>query len=401
MKPENFYKKKLGNGVTVVCEKRNTPIVSSIAGVNFGAIYEDEKSKGISHLIEHLLFKGTKTRSYEELSSEIEKKGGILNGYTGEEITAFWNKLPSKYAEIGVEIASDIILNPAFKEEEFEKEKGIVMEEIKMYHDNPVYYVHDKIKELLYEKPFGMSIAGNIESVKVLTREKVIDFFNTHYKTNKMVLCVVGKTDFEFICEKAEKIFPKSSTEFKMPEIKKRNISLVEHRRGLDQAHFIFGFHSPFLGQKEKYAYDIALTYLAGGMSSVLFNEIRSKRGLAYDIRPDIDSGKNYGYSTIYVGTSKEKIKEVDEIIRREIKNLKNLTQKNFDETKEQLIGLKKIEEESSSQVMNALLIEEFGAGAEEYYNYGENLEAVKLEEVRKISNIKNFSTLALIPEQS
>jgi len=182
-------------------------------------------------------------------------------------------------------------------------------------------------------------------------------------------------------------------------EIKKRNLCLVEHREGLDQAHFIFAFHSPCLGQKEKYAYDIALTYLAGGMSSVLFNEIRSKRGIAYDIRPDIDSGKNYGYSTIYAGTSKEKIKEVEEIIRKEIKNLKNLTIDNFEDTKEQLIGLKKIEEESSSQVMNALLIEEFGAGAEEYYNYGENLAAVTIEEVRKISNIENFSTLALIPE--
>ena len=399
MKSDRFFKKKLSNGLTILFEKRELPVVSSAVGINFGALYESEKEKGISHLIEHMLFKGTKKRGYEELSKEIEKKGGILNGYTGEEATVFWSKLPSKHVDTGIEIISDIILNPAFSEEEFEKEKGIVIEEINMYHDNPVYYVHDKIKELLYEAPFGMSIAGTIEIVKSLTREDVKDFFNKNYKTDKMVLCVVGDAEFDFICKKAESLFPESKTEFNLPEIRKKNLKIVETRKGLDQAHLILGIHSPNLGQKEKYAYDIALAYLAGGMSSVLFNEIRQKRGLAYDLRADSDIGRNYGYLTIYAGAKKENLDEIERIIKEEIGKLKNFQQKDLDDAREQLIGLKKVEEESSSRVMSALIAEEFGEGAEAFYDYDENVMAVRLEDVRKIGEIMDFSSLRLIPE--
>src|SRR3989344_2271350 len=166
-----FCKKKLSNELVILFEKRNLPVVAIASCVNFGGGFEFEKEKGIAHLIEHMLFKGTKKRSHEEIASEIEKKGGVLNGFTGEEITAFWNKLPSRHLATGIDIASDLILNPVFKEEEFEKE------------------------------------------------EKVIEFFNKHYKTNKMVLCAVGNADFEEIVKKAEKNFPKTKAEFTTPEI--------------------------------------------------------------------------------------------------------------------------------------------------------------------------------------
>ena len=394
-----FYRKKLKNGMIILFEKRDIDVVSVASTIKFGAAYEDEKIKGISHFLEHLMFKGTKTRSHEEIVREIEKKGGILNAYTSEEITSYWAKLPSKHFFSGLNITSDLILNPKIDKIEFEKEKNVIIEEIKMYKDNPLYYVNDKIKEFLYKKPFGMSIAGKEEIIKKLTREEVIELFKKNYTADSMILTAVGKVDFDEICKKVETIFPSTKRSLIEHNPVKITAEEIEKRKGIDQAHFVFGFHSPSLIEKEKHAYEIAGVYLFGGMSSVLFEEIREKRGLAYAVKGSFDLGKKFGYGTIYVGTMKEKVKEVKEIILTEIKNLKDLKQKDFEECKEQLIGNKNIVEEDSTNVMNALMIEETAGNAEEYYKYEERIRAVKLDDVRKIAKLKSFSSFALVPE--
>ncbi len=393
-----FYKKKLGNGLTVLFEKRNLPIVSCSASVNWGALFEREKIKGISHFMEHLMFKGTRTRSQEEIAREIEKKGGILNAYTSEEVTSYWAKLPSKYFDSGLNIVSDLILNPRFDKIEFEREKNVIIEEIKMYHDTPRFYVVDKIKEMLYKKPFGMSVAGKEEIIKKVSLNDVKKLFNSVYTTDSMMLSVVGDADFGEVCKIGEKVFP----------IRKRKISEIlpvpvnferqEIRKGIDQAHFMFGFHTPNLKDKTRYLYEVLGTYLFEGMSSKLFQEIREKRGLVYTIKGDFDMGSKYGYCSIYAGTKKESIREIKEIILREVKNLKNLNQREVDEVKEQLIGMKKVEEEDSSSAMNSLLIEEIGGDAGEYYKYDENILAVKLKDVKNFK-LYGYSTFSLVPE--
>ena len=394
-----FYKKKLGNGLTVLFEKRDLPVVCVSASIKFGSAFETEKNKGIAHFIEHLMFKGTKTRAQQEIASEIEKKGGVLNAYTGEEFTSYWNKLPSKHLEIGISIPSDLILNPKFDAVEFEKEKNVIIEEIKMYHDNPSYYVYDKIKEMLYEKPFGMSQIGTAELLKGMNREQLVNLFNSVYTTDEMILCVVGDADFDEICKSAETIYPKTQRKLIDHNPIKKNSELVEKREGVDQAHLILGFHAPSIKDKERYGYEIAGTYLFEGMSSVLWQEIRAKRGLAYNIRGSFDLGRNYGYCAIYVGTLKEKIREVKEIILREIKKLGKMEKRDFDEAKEQLIGMKKLSEEDSSNVMHSLVLEESAGDAEEYYKYEERINSVKIEDVRKLAKIKSFSTFSLIPK--
>ena len=127
-----FFKKKLKNGLTVLFEKRNLPVVAVSSTVKWGSAYETEDIKGISHFLEHLLFKGTKKRSSEEIAAEIERRGGELNGFTSDEVTSYWNKMPSRYLTTAIDIASDITLNPKFDENEFEKEKQVIIEEIKM-----------------------------------------------------------------------------------------------------------------------------------------------------------------------------------------------------------------------------------------------------------------------------
>ena len=396
---DNFYRKKLKNGLTVLFEKRNLPVVAVSSAVKWGYAYEAEKIKGISHFLEHLLFKGTKKRSQEEIAAEIEKRGGELNGFTSDEVTSYWNKMPSKHLTTAIDIASDITLNPKFDENEFEKEKQVIIEEIKMYHDNPKRYSIEKIKELLYEKPFGMSGAGEARIIKSLNSQQVVELYNSMYTSDSMILTVVGDADFEDVCEMAEKIYPFTKRKVIGYAPVKKNAELIEKRKGIDQAHFVFGFHAPSIQQKERYAYETACAYLFDGMSSRLFQELREKRGLAYAVKGEIVMGKNYGYVLIRVGTTEGKIKEIKEIILNEIKKLKEMEQRDLEEVKEQIIGQRDIERENSVGVMNSLMIEEIAGSAEGYYKYQDRIGAVSLDELRKLAQLKSYSTFSLVPD--
>lgn len=393
-----FYRKKLDNGITVLFEKRELPVIAISSSVKFGAQYEESGIKGISHFIEHLLFKGTKNRNVTEIPKEIEGKGGVINAFTGEEMTCYWNKLPSKYFKLGADISRDLVLNPLFEKEALERERKVILEEIKMYHDNPLSYVMEKIKEELYEEPFNNSIAGTLKTVSGLSREKVVELFNSIYSTNNMVFCAVGKTEWEEVLEEAKK-FPKINKKINSIPIMLKNGNLIEKRKGIDQAHEVLGLHMPKLTDKNRYAAEIFDSILGGGMSSRLFQEIREKRGLCYAIKTNLEQSKDYSYEIIYSGTTKEKIKEIKSIVLREIKKLKDLEQKDFDETKETLIGLKQLNKEKCDSTMIELLQEEIGGNAENYYNYEEEINKVKLDEVRQLSKLKGYSFVALLPD--
>lgn len=398
MKEIEFYRKKLDNGITIIFEKRKTPVVTVASSVKFGAQYEGEKIKGISHFIEHLVFKGTKNRSVSEIPKEIESKGGIINAFTAEELTSYWNKLPAKYFELGAEISRDLILNPLFEKKALERERKVILEEIKMYHDNPGSHVLEKIKEMLYKKPFSISITGTAKTVKGLSREKVIRLFDSIYSTNNMVFSVVGNASLSSVLEQAKK-FPKTNKEIRKIPILLRNGEITEKRKGIDQAHLVLGFHMPKLNDKQRYAAEIFDSVLGGGMSSRLFQEIREKRGLCYAIRSQLEQSRDYAYGLIYAGTVKEKVKKIKEIILKEIKDFKNLNKTDFNEGKERLIGLRQINKERSDMTMIGLLQEEIGGNAEEFYKYEEKINSVKLQDVKNLSKLRGYSFVSLIPE--
>ena len=398
MKEPEFYRKKIDNGIIVLFEKREIPVVAVSTSVKFGAQYENANIKGISHFIEHLVFKGTKNRSVVDIPKEIESKGGMINAFTSEEVTCFWNKMPSKYFNLGADISRDLVLNPLFEKDALERERKVILEEIKMYHDNPMAYVMEKIKELLYESPFNIPIAGTYKTVSRLSREKVIDLFNSVYSTNNLIFCVVGKADWEDVLNEAKK-FPKINKKINDLKIVPRNGESIEKRKGIDQAHEVIGIHMPKLGDSNRYAAEIFGNILGGGMSSRLFQEVREKRGLCYAIKAHLDQSKDYSYLMIYSGTTIDKVREVKEIVLKEIKKLKDLNKKDFDEAKETLIGLKQINLEKCDSTMIDLLQEEIGGNSEDYYKYEENINNVKLEEVRKLGNLREFSFSALIPD--
>lgn len=398
----NFIKKKLKNGITLIGEKRDLPIVSLSITNNYGGAFEESKIKGIAHFMEHLVFTGTKTRTHEDISREIEKKGGILNAYTANEITSFWFKLPSEHVFAGMDILIDMLNNPKFDEKKFEKEKKVILEEIKMYHDDPGRFVYDKIEENLYEKPFGEGIIGSKETVSALDRDFVAKFFDSVYSPENFIVTVVGNVDFDKIALYLEKNFrKKNQKKVEIIKIKERNRENVEERESIDQAHFIIGMHAPLSGTKEHYVLEVLDAYLANGMSSRLFLKIREEKGLAYSVRSSISSEKNYSYYTIYVGTTKEKIEEVKKDIIEEFGKIKDMKEKDLKEAKERVIGLRRISAEESVNVMNELMSAEFIGDAEEYYNRESKINEVKLDEVKKLAKelIKKYSSAAIVPK--
>jgi len=394
-----FMKRKLSNGIVVLMEKRDLPVVSLSITNKFGAAFEESEIKGIAHFIEHLVFTGTKTRSHEDISREIEKKGGILNAFTAHEATSFWFKLPSEHLFAGMDILIDMLKNPKFDEEKFEKEKKVILEEIKMYHDAPARYIMDLIERQLYEKPFGENIIGNAESINALSRDFVKDYFERMYFPGNYIVTVVGNADFEKICDYLEKNFTRQEKKLKEKKIIRKNARIIEKRDDLDQAHYVFAVHAPLAGTKEFYALQVLDAYLANGMSSRLFLEIREKRGLAYSVKSSINAEKNYSNYSIYVGTTKEAVKEVEKIILKEFKNAKKMTEKDLKEAKERVIGLRKVSSEESTDVMNELMYHELVGRAEDYYEYEKKINAVTLDDIKKLTEIEDYSTATIMPK--
>jgi len=397
---ERFFKRKLKNGMTVIMEKRDLPVISFSITNRFGAAFENSDIKGIAHVIEHMLFTGTKTRTHEDISREIEKKGGILNAFTSHEVTSFWFKLPSEHLFAGVDIIADMLKNPKFNKEKFEKEKKVILEEIKMYHDDPSSSVSEQIEKNLYEKPFGELVIGNRESVSSLERDFVAEFFKKVYSPENYIVTLVGNADFENVCEYMEKNFKAEGKTPKIIEIKRKNADTTEKREGIDQANLVFSFHAPLPNTKEFYALEVLDAYLSNGMSSELFLEIREKRGLAYSVRGSINSEKSYSFYSIYVGTTKEAVPEVKRLILAGLKDVKNMTEKDLKEAKQRVIGLKRVRAEESVSVMNDLMLNELVGKAEDYYKYDDKINKVGLADVKKLaSDVKSYSFAIVVPK--
>ncbi len=398
---KNFKRKVLKNGLTVIFEKRDLPVVSVAFAVRNGGINESAEEKGISHFIEHLLYKGTKKRSAKQIAEEIERNGGELNGFTGESLTAFWCKMPKEGLDVALDVLSDIIKNSKFDEKEIEKERKVIFEEIKMYHDTPRYHSLDMIHQSLYLPPFGMPLIGTIETMNSIDRDKMIKKFKQVYTPNNMILAVVGDADFDKIVDFAEKNFGKEKGKVPFFNIKTKNESKTEERKGIDQASLVFAYHVPLLNDKNKKAYAAKIlgTLMAEGMSSRLFAEIREKRNLAYAIQGETVLMKDYSHNLIYVGTPKENVSKIKELILKEFEKVsKNLTEKELKEVKKQVIGNYKISMEDSQGVLVALLLYEIDGNAGEFYNFEKNISDIKLKEVMDLAKISEFSFYSLTP---
>ncbi len=397
-----FQRMKLRNGLTILHEKRDVPVTTVMLATKYGSIYESVEEKGIAHFIEHLCFKGTEKRSVKQIADEVEKVGGVLNAFTGEEVTAYHVKLPSEHLSIAMDVIFDVFFNASFPEEEVKKEANVICEEIKMYHDNPMAYVLNKIKTNLYYGAAGMFVAGTEENVKGMTREQLFNRHREVYIPSNAVLCVVGNNNFEEILQIASKLSQvagrRSQVAGRDVEIKKRAIKDLEKRKGVQQTNLAIGFHFPCSSERERYVAEVFSAMLGEGMSSKLFSEVREKRGLVYGVKTDLDLGKNYGYMVIWAGTDSSNVKEVVDICLREFGNMGGISEEELAEAKVQVIGNRQVESEGSNETAVNLIMEELSGDAEDYYDYEKKIDAVTLGDIKKLAGISEYGSFSLGP---
>jgi predicted Zn-dependent peptidase len=394
-----FKKKVLGNGLTILHEKRDVPVTTVMLAVKYGAEYESAEEKGIAHFIEHLCFKGTEKRTAKEIAGEVEKLGGDLNAFTHEEITAYHVKIPSEHLGVAMDVIFDIFFNASFPEEEVQKEGNVICEEIKMYRDNPRAHVLDQIKDSLYKSPFGMFIAGTQETVRGISRKKLFEKHRSLYVPKNSILCVVGNNEFEDVLKLANSlVVERKGVEGVSPKINLRIAQNKEKRGDVHQTNLALGFHFPKLSEKKRYAAEVFSAILGEGLSSRLVTEVREKRGLVYAIKTELDLGRNYGYMVLWAGTDPSKSDEVISVSLEEFSKMKNITQKELDDAKVQVIGNSKIESESSRDVAMNLILEEISGDARKYYDYEKNIMAVTLADIRSLADTTEFSSFSLGP---
>ncbi|MBU2562254.1 MAG: insulinase family protein [Nanoarchaeota archaeon] len=395
-----FKRKVLKSGMTLLFEKRKLPVVSVAFAVRNGGINEKPSEKGISHFIEHMLYKGTPTRNSQKIAEEIEKNGGGLNGVTDEFLTAYFCKMPSKHINLALDVLSDMVKNPLFNEVELEKERKVIFEEIKMNHDLPMRYVLEEIQKALYNGALGINLAGNYKTLRKMNREILVERFNQTYTPSQMILVVVGDTDFNKILDFAESSFKNKKGKISPQKFELKNEVKIEKRKGLDQANLAFAYHVPLATNKLSYAAHVLSVLMGGGMSSRLFSEIREKRNLAYVIHSGSEINKFFAYNFVYAGTTSENVEIIKKLILEEFQKVsKSLTEKELRAVKEQIIGNYHLAMEDSQNQMMNLLSCEINGDSRNFYKFEKNISEVKLEDVKKLAKIKKYSFFALVPE--
>jgi predicted Zn-dependent peptidase len=304
----------LSNGLRVVTDCiDHVETVSLGAWFGIGARYEEESVNGISHVLEHMAFKGTNTRSALEIAETIENVGGYLNAYTSRETTAYYARLLKEHAPLGIEILGDILQNSAFSEEELKKEQQVILQEIGQTQDSPDDIVFDYFQETCFkDQSMGRSILGPASNVESFTNTQVKTYMQDHYSAKNMVFAAAGKIDHDaFVAdvEKAFSGFKSDATVYKEPSVYTGGDFRQE--KELEQVHVILGLEGVGYGHDHYYHQVLSSIVLGGGMSSRLFQEIREKRGLVYGISAYASPYTDTGIFSIYAGTGEEPVKEL------------------------------------------------------------------------------------------
>ncbi len=357
---ENIQLTTLPNGVRVVSE--SVPYVQSASvglWVGTGSRDEEEPLRGISHFIEHMLFKGTKHRTAREIADSIESRGGHLNAFTDKEITCYETRVLSDDLNLSLDILSDMFRNSLFEPEEMEREKRVVLEEIKMYEDTPEETVHDIFMQTLWNShPLGKPIIGTDKTVSALTRDNIVEYMASRYCPDRIVIAAAGNLEHSDLVSMAESKLSDMTGKAPIRSARKPRSSGKSkqvRKRDIEQVHFCMG--STAFGKKDKKRFSLSIlnNVLGGNMSSRLFQEIREKRGLAYSIGSYARSYQDGGFFCIYGGTSPQTYEQVLELTRIELEKIKSqgMSDDELTKAKTQVRGALVLGLESMSSRMN------------------------------------------------
>jgi predicted Zn-dependent peptidase len=336
----------LPNGVRVVSE--NVPYVQSASVgifVGVGSRDEEDRVRGVSHFIEHMMFKGTAKRNARQIADEIESRGGHLNAFTDKETTSYQARVLAEHTPLAVDILTDMLLRSLHDPEEIEREKRVVIEEIKMYEDTPEEMVHELFEETLWDNhPLGKSIIGSEATVGGLTRTDLLEHIGRRYRPDRVVVSAAGNIDHDELVCLAEQALGGMTGEAPPRALSTPQASGKSDRKGrrdIEQTHFCLGTAAYSKHDKERFALSILNNVLGGNMSSRLFQEIREKRGLAYAIGSYGRSYQDGGHFCVYGGTSPDTYEQVLDLTRKEFANVRanGLTEDELTKAKTQVRG--------------------------------------------------------------
>jgi predicted Zn-dependent peptidase len=326
----NFYRTILSNGLRVIVVPQEGSVATTVSvTVQAGSKYETKEISGISHFLEHMMFKGTERRpSALDISSELDGLGAQYNAFTSQEATSYYAKVTNEFFPRAFDVISDLYLNPVFRDEEIEKEKGVIIEEINMYEDLPNRKVQELFMELVYgDQPAGWSIAGNKDVIKGLKREDFVKYRNAHYTPKATVVVVSGGVSKDMALEEVSKKFEdvidgSKDDKLEVVESQSEPRELVFHKPS-DQTHMVLGFRAFDMHDDRKYALRLLAGILGGGMSSRLFQKIREELGVAYYVGASDDLYSDHGLLTVSAGVQNEKVRQVVEAVLMECERMK------------------------------------------------------------------------------
>lgn len=393
------HKQTLKNGLRVVTVPiKNTNAITAFLFIGTGSHHESKELSGISHYLEHLFFKGSKKyKTPYDIASTLDGIGAHYNAFTSEEWTAFYVKTIEDNVEIALDVMSDFLENPLFTAAEIEREKEVILEELNMYNDTPSRRIIDVLQEALYgDQPAGRDIGGTPKTVKSITKNNVVDYFEKQYKADNMALVFAGNITPENGTKLARKYF--DAILVGKNEIEKRPVAQISpsaptvqiEEKQTDQVHLAIGFPTFSMTDERRYALRILTSTLGGGMSSRLFTEVREKRGLCYAIAASNESGTDYGFFFIYSGVTKGKTDQAIKTIVEELKKVKQHSVTKQELQKAQnivesglLLGLEQSDSVAQFWGVQEILKNEIQPPRE----YLDHIQKVTLDDVQSVAN--------------
>jgi predicted Zn-dependent peptidase len=355
----------LPNGMRIL--KEEIPSLRSVAmGILVGVGSGDElpPQAGISHFIEHMLFKGTEKRSAYEIAHALDAVGGKMNAYTGKEMTVYYAVVLDKHIDISIDVLSDMFLHSVFDPKEMETEKAVVLEEIKMYEDTPDELIHDYFAEkILHGHPLAQPTIGHAATITAIQREDIMSYCRKFYSPQNVIISLAGDLPeniddllLPYFSALQGEASPSSTL---VPEMKG---TLSLRPKKTEQTHLCLGVRGPAQADDERYAFGIIDNILGGSMSSRLFQEVREKRGLAYSIFSHHNPFRNFGITYVYAGTSKENLRQVVDLVLEQFSKIKKegLSKEEIEKGKEFIKGTTVLSLESTSARMSWMAKSEF-----------------------------------------
>lgn len=323
-----FKKTTLENGLRIITvPRKGTKAVTCLVLVGTGSKYEAKEINGISHLLEHLFFKGTKKRPNNlKIAEPLDAVGGSYNAFTGEDYTGYYAKVDVKHFDLALDIISDIYLNSKLDPKEVDKEKGVVIEEINMYNDNPMDHVQSLWTKLLYgDQPAGRDIAGTKESVSAISRKQLADYMVKQYNSKNTVVCIAGAIDQKVI-DKVKKQFSAISTSYGFDKLKviesQRKPEIILEHRNTEQTHFCLGVRACNVFSSKRWPTELLGLILGGMMSSRMFSSVREKLSLCYYIKTSASLDPDTGFLITQAGVDNNRVEKAVEAVLKEYRKI-------------------------------------------------------------------------------